>query len=185
MKKVLSLILATLLVLTSVAALAEAVPSKTTGDLASVKEVVAENGTGVSIVIVEANDAVLKIMTEAVEAILNGTDAVAVFNENTQKAIAEKVGDKALALNEMHPIEVIGYTDAHGAVTATFELPTKYTAEQTLVAVACVFAGGVDEEFVMEAVANEDGTVKVSFPADVLKKIVAGEDTVLSILNTK
>lgn len=184
MKKVLSLILATLLVLTSVAAVAEALPSKTTTDITVVNEVVAENGE-VIITVVEPTEKVLEALTAAVEAVLGGAKAVTIFDEDVQAAIAEKMGDVELELNEIVAVAAPDYTEENGAVTAKFTFATAYTAEQKLVAVVCTYTGDVHEEFVLDAAANEDGTVSVTFTVEAMAAITAADAATLSILNTK
>lgn len=184
MKKVLSLILATLLVLTSVAAVAEALPSKTTTDITVVNETVAESGE-VVISVVEPTEKVLEALTTAVETILSGEKAVSIYTEDTQAAIAAKVADAELELNEIVAVSAPAYTAENGAVTAKFTFATVYTAEQTLVAVVTVYTADAVEEIVLDAAANEDGSVTVSFTADAMAKIAAADAATLAILNTK
>lgn len=188
MKKVLSLILATLLVLTSVAAMAEAVPSKTTEDITVVTEAVAENGGAVEITVVDsaANEKVLEVLTTVVETVVAKEDAVTIYTEETQAAIAAKLPEgAALAMHEVCAIDAPAYEAEDGAVTAKFTFPTVYTAEQTLVAVVSLYTGEAVEEIVLDAVANEDGSVSVTFTADAMAKIAAADVAVLAILNTK
>ena len=45
--------------------------------------------------------------------------------------------------------------------------------------------GQETEEMVLEAKANEDGTVTVRFPVEVMAKFLEAENTLLTILNTK
>ncbi len=184
MKKVLSLILATLLVLTSVAAVAEALPSKTTTDITVVNEAVAENGE-VTITVVEPTEKVLEALTAAVEAVLGGAKAETIYTEATQAAIAEKLGDAELELNEIVAVAAPEYTEENGTVTAKFTFATAYTADQKLVAVVTTYAGEAVEEFVLDAAANEDGTVSVSFTVEAMAKIAAADAATLAILNTK
>lgn len=190
MKKVLSLILAALLVLTSVAALAEAVPSKTTSDITVVNEVVTESGAKVEIAIVEPTDEVVTALTAVIEAVINGTKTVAeVYTTDTQDAIAAKLPEGAkvedLELNEVVAISAPAYKAEDGSATATFTFATAYTPAQTLVAVVTTYKAGVAEEDVVDAEANADGSVTVAFTADVMAKVAAADATTLAILNTK
>ncbi len=185
MKKVLSLILATLLVLTSIAAVAEEVlPSKTTSDLAEVTEVAAENGE-VVLTVVEESDKYVEVLAATVEAVLNGTAPADLFTADTKAAIVEKAGEAELELNEMVAIAAPDYTAENGAVTAKFTFETLYTAEQTLIAVVSCYTGEAVEEIVLDAKADEAGAVVVSFTADAMAKIAAADSAILAILNTK
>lgn len=185
MKKVLSLILATLLVLTSIAVVAEEVlPSKTTSDLVEVLEVTAENGE-VVITIEEASEKYEEVVAAVVEAVTNGTAPVDLFAADTKTAITAVTGDAELELNEMVAIAAPDYTDENGAVTAKFTFETLYTADQTLVAVVTTYTADAVEEIVLEAEADEAGAVVVKFTAEAMAKIAAADSAILAILNTK
>lgn len=185
MKKVLSLILATLLVLTSIAAVAEEVlPSKTTSDLAEVTMVAAENGE-VIITVVEESDKYVEVLAATVEAVLNGTAPADLFTADTKTVITDMVDPANLELNEMVAIAAPDYTAENGAVVAKFTFETLYTAEQTLIAVVTVYTADAVEEIVLEANADEAGAVEVKFTADAMAKIAAADTAILAILNTK
>lgn len=187
MKKILSLILATLMVLTAVAALAEAAPSKTAEDIAYVVKTVDSNaGEGVIIKIIDFTEDFEKLLQDTVDALANGTKVVELFSEGTQEALAAKLADAEVELNELWPIDVFGYQeDVHGDLTGTFYFPTVYTAEQTLVAVIAIQTEAGVEEYVLDGTLLEDGTVDVVFPADVIAKMLSGTATQLYMLNTK
>ena len=187
MKKILSLILATLMVLTAVAALAEAAPSKTAVDMAYVVKTTAESGEGVIIKIIDFTEAFEKLLQDTLDTLTNGAKPIELFGEGTQEALKTKVGEEAeLELNELWSIEVYGYQqDVHGAVTANFYFPTVYTAEQTLVAVIAIQTEAGVEEYVLDGTLVEDGTVDVVFSADVIVKMLEGTQNAIYMLNTK
>lgn len=188
MKKILSLILATLMVLTAVAALAEAAPSKTAEDMAYVVKTVDSNsGDGVIIKIVDLTETFEKLLQDTLDALTNGTNPIELFAEGTQEALNTKLGAEAeVELNELWPIDVFGYQQGvHGDLTGTFYFPTVYTAEQTLVAVVAVNTADGVKEFVLDGTLLDDGNVDIVFPAEVIAEMLAGTETNLYMLNTK
>ncbi len=175
MKKILSLILATLMVLTAVAALAA--PSKTAADMAYVVSTVCEHGEGVEIRIIDPAELSDKIIADAV-VVENPVD---LFDEATKTAL----GEEAVEMNELWPIDVFGYeVGVHGTVKAYFQFPTAYTAEQTLTAVLGHFNGEeLTGNTVLEAKLAEDGTVEVIFPEDAIVKMLEDGLTMMYMLN--
>jgi len=189
MKKILSLILATLMVLTAVAALAEAAPSKTAEDMAYVVKTVESNGgEGVEIRIVDPTELSDKILAAVLKALEENADVLALFDEETQKALAEKLPEGAeVELNELWPIDVFGYQkDVHADLISEISFPTVYTAEQTILAVIAHYNG---EEIVasniLEGKLLEDGTVEFLFPVDTILSMLDDGTTMLYVLNTK
>lgn len=185
MKKVLSMLLVVMLVLASVSALAEEVPSKTAENLTVVNEVVAENGV-VLVEVVEPAEQVTGYMGHVVEVAVDPSfNVMDLFTEETKAAVAEKIGEAAVEMNEIIAADVLTEAAETGAVVVNVTFPTVYAPEQTLVAVAIVFHGEVVEEIVLDAVANEDGTVSITFPAEAIQKMVDADEIALAILNTK
>ena len=186
MKKFVSLLLAAMMALTCTLALAEGTPSKTVEDITTVVSTTENNGKAV-IIVVEPSEVEQAYIDEMTAALENGSAApIDLFDEETAAAIAEVVGDtSALEINEIIPIDVMDYTVEDGFVTATFQTITPYSPDQTLVAVITFINGEETEEMVLEARANEDGTVTVRFPVEVMAKFLEAENTLLTILNTK
>lgn len=185
MKKFVSLLLAAMMALTCTLALAEGTPSKTVEDITTVVSTTENNGKAV-IIVVEPSEVEQAYIDEMTAALENGSAPIDLFDEETAAAIAEVVGDtSALEINEIIPIDVMDYTVEDGFVTATFQTITPYSPDQTLVAVITFINGEETEEMVLEARANEDGTVTVRFPVEVMAKFLKAENTLLTILNTK
>ena len=175
MKKILSLILATLMVLTAVAALAA--PSKTAADMAFVIRTVCEHGEGVVIRIIDPTELSDKIIADAVTA----EKAADLFDDATKAAL----GEDAYELNELWPIDVFGYeVGVHGTVKAYFQFPTAYTAEQPLTVVLGHFNGEeLTGNTVLEAKLADDGSVEVIFPESAIVKMLEDGLTMMYVLN--
>ena len=189
MKKVLSALLVVMLVLTSVFALAEELPSKTTTDMTVITSIVPQDeaaGT-VLIEIVEAGEQVTALLAKVVETVVAGEiKPVELYTEETQAAVAEKVEDAAaLELNEIVACDVLAYAEENGDVVVNISFVTLYSTEQTLVAVATAYKGEEVKEYVLDAVACEDGTVNVTFIAEYMKEMLDADEIALAILNTK
>lgn len=186
MKKFVSLLLAAMMALMCNLALAEGTPSKTVEDITTVVSTT-ENRDKAVIIVVEPSEVAQAYIDEMTAALENGSAApIDLFGEETAAAIAEVVGDTStLEINEIIPIAVINYTLEDGSVTATFQTITPYSPDQTLAAVITFINGQETEEMVLEAKANEDGTVTVRFPVEVMAKFLEAENTLLTILNTK
>lgn len=187
MKKIVCAMLAALMALSCALALAEAVPSKTVTDITTVTSWTENDPDKAVIIVVEPSEKVKEYIDGAVEAIDSGAKKpVELFTEETRAAIAEVVSDPdSLEINEMIPIDVINYTLEDGYVTAIFTTITPYSPEQTLVGVISFLNGDEVQEMVLEAKANEDGTVTVKFPVEVMAEFLKAENTVLTLLNTK
>jgi len=130
------------------------------------------------------------VIESAVEnAVENAAGAV---TESVSTSLPEKITAADLEINEFVTLEEKAYTKSYGAVKTSFSFTTVYKPTQTLIALVGVYTGEVDEngEFIVEwivldAVANEDGSVEVIFPEDVMLQIQNAESTALAIVSTK
>lgn len=157
MKKFACMLLALLLCVTSVVALAEDVPSKTTADLSNV-EVAAENlptdsAFSVSFVTVDETEyqKLLDIKNAEVDKLAAVESVEAYFGEDIDlKAI---VGAEQLNVYEFMPVVVSGYEEAYGKVTLTMLFSTPYEVGEKV----AVMIGLVTE--------NADGTTSIDWKA--------------------
>lgn len=198
MKKWMSILVAALLVFSMTAY--AAVPSKTTTNAATV--VSAESATGVevapefSVAVTEDAEAVTAEITKIFNFVTEGNAPVAYFPTEVIEKIAEKIADVAipvatLEINEFVTIDETAYTESYGDMKVSFSFTTVYKPSQKLVALVGIFTGEVDangeavvEWIAVDAAANEDGTVAVSFPAEVMLKIQSADSVSLAIVST-
>ncbi len=158
MKKLLSVLVALMLVL-SMTAFAEGVPSKTTSDLAEITEIETETDAEVS------DDFVIEVVEDTImtaEEVENLYEAVVeedmapinYFDEEVQAAILESLNEnvpetEALVLddlkdweiNEFCSIDAENYDPTYGDVTAVFEFATPYEVGQKLIALLALYDG--------------------------------------------
>ena len=119
-------------------------------------------------------------------------NAAGAATESASAKLPEKITAADLEINEFVTLEEKAYTKSYGAVKTSFSFTTVYKPTQTLIALVGVYTGEVDEngEFIVEwivldAVANEDGSVEVIFPEEVMLQIQSAESTALAIVSTK
>ena len=156
MKKLLSLVLALALCLSAVAAVAEAVPSKTTGDLV---EVTAEGLT------IEVNDdaAAPELAKLAAAESIQDYFGDVVTEDGAVAPLAEN-----LKIDEFFAIEVSGYTE--GDVELTISVATPYEAGEEVIVLIGVVEDGIVTWYAFNGVAGEDGVV-VTLPAETMAAI--------------
>ena len=189
----------------TVEATAEPVPSKTTQDMASVTGVESASGAQVG------EDFVIEITEEQTYS-KSTLGVIATYTENNQataagyftqsETVAEQIAELlpegfdagTLVMYEFAPLTTINYDPAYGDVVATMVFATKYSPEQTLVALVGIVKG-TDENgdpivewtaLKAEAVENEadpeKGCVRVYFPQELLPEIENG-NAMIAILS--
>ena len=157
MKKFTCMMLALLLCLTSVAALAESVPSKTTADLrwieADTEKDPEDSGFYIRIVTVDETNYQerVEICTEEIAKLAAAESVEAYFGEELD--LKSIVGADELNVFEYVPIIAGGYDIAYGTVTTKIWLATPYEVDEKV----AVMIGMVTE--------NADGTNTVSWKA--------------------
>ena len=185
MKKLLGIMLA--LALTVAVGAAYATPSKTASDLmqtgnTNLPGVVASVATSQ-----ESVDATAAVVTDMAAKAAAGVTAAGFFGEALQADIAAAlpVGTdlSTLAVNELVPVALSGYTAGMGDVVVPFQFATVYQEGQPVVAMlGFVGADGVVEWHVLQAEVVAGGIVNVTIPADLALRMQT-ETTVLAILN--
>jgi len=201
MKKTFAWILASVMLLTCAFALAEeVVPSKTTEDLIIVNTATDASGQEVEeLIVVVTNDEEHKAVIDAIveKAAASQAPAVEIFQPAAQEAIAaalpEEVKAEELILAELIHIDAPAYVPDNGAVKANFTFPVVYKPAQKIIAVVLIHTGVIDpvtgeeilEEVVLEAYANEDGTVTVDFTQEAMTLIASDKNATLAILCTE
>lgn len=185
MKKLLGIMLA--LVLTVAVGAAYATPSKTASDLtqvgtASIPGVAAYVATSQAGV-----NAAAAVVTDMAAKATAGVTAAGFFGEALQADIAAALPAgtdlSALAVNELVPVALGGYTAGMGDVVVPFQFATVYQEGQPVVAMlGFVGADGVVEWHVLQAEVAAGGVVNITFPADLALRMTT-ETTVLAILN--
>ena len=177
MKKVMSLILAAMMVLSAVAALADATPSITVDDLTTpvkvdlVKE--AQN----------AHDAFAPGLPESSDEIYTveaNADPEAVVNaltDETKNAIAEMLGTENTVVNEVFDIKMAEAQE----VVVKIKVASVYE-EGTKLAIALVVG---EEQFVFEGTVDAEGYVTFTIPMEVAEKIVANNGATVVIANAQ
>lgn len=200
MKKWMSILVAALLVLSMTTAFA-AVPSKTTSNATTVTAVVTTTGVAVAedfkveVVVEESAPVVQEITKIATFVAENSAPVVEYFPVEVKEQIVAKLPETVVTeeveINEFVTIDQTAYTETYGDVKTSFSFTTVYAPEQTLVALVGIFTGEVDENgepiiewIVLDAIANEDGTVEVTFTQDAMLKMQSAEATSLAIINT-
>ena len=185
MKKLLGIMLA--LALTVAIGAAYATPSKTASDLtqigtASIPGVVAYVASSQAGV-----NAAAAVVTDMAAKATAGVTAAGFFGEALQADIAAALPAgtdlSALAVNELIPVALGGYTAGMGDVVVPFQFATVYQEGQPVVAMlGFVGADGVVEWHVLQAEVVAGGVVNITFPADLALRMTT-ETTVLAILN--
>ena len=185
MKKLLGIMLA--LTLMFAIGAANATPSKTASDLTQIGPT---NIPGVVVYVTTSQasvDAAAAVVTDIAAKATAGVTAAGFFGEALQADIAAAFPagkDLAtLAVNELVPLAISGYTAGMGDVIAPFQFSTVYQASQTVVPMlGFVGADGVVEWHVLQAEVVAGGIVNITFPADLALRMMS-EITVLAILN--
>ena len=194
MKKIIALLLA--LVLMSLTFALAALPSKTSGDIASVGKLVADGDENKEVnlqIIIDEDETVDETLGEIAEATKEKTP-FEFFPEDVQKKIAEKLGEdfdpKTLELNEFVALDVIGYEpEKYSTIAAPFTFETEYKADQKVFPVMG-FYDGEEVEWVtladqfLEGEVQEDGSVNITFEDAMLARMDASPSIAMALLST-
>lgn len=180
MKKLVSLIIAMILVLSAAAYAEAAVPSKTTTDNTVVEKV--ETSTGVvveetfAIVVTPDPEPVVKEITNLYQYVVEEQKApITYFPEETKTKVLEVLAVKLagvekveeiedieaienlpdleqMEINEFITVETFDYKEEYGDIKTNFVFVTEYKAEQQVVVLFGLYTGEVDEngEFIVE-----------------------------------
>lgn len=199
MKKWTSILITVLLILSITTAFA-AVPSKTTTNASTVTTVVSASGVELAddfkvAVAVEESAPVVNEISKIFTFVSSGNAPVDYFPAEVKEEIVAKLPETIVSadveINEFVSIDQTAYTEAYGDVKVSFSFTTSYTPKQALVALVGIFTGEVDENgepivewIVLDAIANEDGSVEVTFTQEAMLKMQAAQTTSLAIANT-
>lgn len=204
MKKWLTILMAMLMLMTVATAYA-AVPSKTTADVTQTQEVVSASGVALpSTMMIEVvkNDEKVEKEIEKLYTFVNNPDENAApieyFPEEVQTQVQmqlvamglENYDMKQLQINEFVAIKESDYEAQYGDIVTTFSFATKYAKETKLVGLLGIYSDEVDENgnylvdwVVVEAEAQEDGSVAFVLPQEQMVRIQAASSTALTVLS--
>ena len=196
MKKILAFLLA--IVIMSLTIAFAALPSKTSGDIATVGELIADGDAnkdigGLQIIIVE-DEAVDETLSEIVDATKEKTP-FEFFPEDVQKAIAEKLGKdfdlKTLELNEFVALDVIGYEpEKYSSVMAPFTFETEYKANQNVFPVLGFYDNEEEVDWVtmgdqfLEGEVQDNGSVNITLEDALLARMDKSPSIAMALLST-
>ncbi len=167
MKKFVAILMAAMLVLASVSALAA--KSGQPGDNTTTESpvfVIVDHGTVANEYLAKLNEA---------------EDHVAVFTENAQAGIKEKVADKAFAY-ELVSLRAPGW-DQKSEEYLVLEFATQYKAGAKVCAVLVTVTGGEVEENILTANVPEDFKVNVYWPVAMMQKIWDSDESFIVIMS--
>ena len=173
MKKILSVVLALILCMGTVA-LAEATPSITVQDVTTpTVEAVAENGRSVTIIIREDNASAAELRKLQAAAMKDDYFGDIFKLDGTMSKLSELL-DPA-DINEFASIIVENYDPSFGAVTAkiTFKT-TKYEMPDKLYVLIGLLGGTLTWYAFDAKVVDAQGTIEIGFPVDTLVRIQNG-----------
>lgn len=187
MKKLVCLVLSLLLCLNAVA-LAEFVPSKTTGDLTKIEVSVENMPAGATLVLsaVSSDDAVNQQLVATCQAELDRLAATSVSTyfagvkdiNGNEVDLAAVLGTQDLKVYEFCPLIVNDYVEDYGAVTATMSFFTPYAkGEKVLVLVGLINVNedGIESiEWIAFEGVGTNGGISVQFNAETLMKVQTG-----------
>lgn len=169
MKKILCMVLALILCI-GTAALAEAVPSKTTKDLATV-EAIAESGRSILIIIYEdkaSDDQLLKLQQAPTKDEYFGSiDKL----DGTFVKLSELFENEPVDVAEFASIAVKNYEEADGAVTAKIKFATPYAKDEKVAVLIGLLEDGLNWRVYDGKIIDDQGTIEVVFPGDVMLKL--------------
>ncbi len=192
MKKTLAVLLTLTLILGVTCALA-AVRSKTSSDIGSVANLVADGDpskdTKGLIIRITESEKVDETLAELIEAVKDNAPA-AFFPEDVQAKIAESLPESLtpadLELNEFAAVDVANYTpDTYSVVTADFTFDTAYAPDQKVLPLVGFYEGDtIDWISLPEAEVLEDGSLKMAFEDALLARMDPAPDLALAVLST-
>ena len=173
MKKILSLVLALVLVLTAVSVFAEA--SKTNHNI----PVVEDNEPEVVVVLPEEEIPAVTALVESLKAAADAGDVLSALPEEIRAALPED----QKTINEIAPIQFIGKEEeVKNDLVVTTKFTTLYTpGEKVTVLLARVTADPI-EWFAFEGTVQEDGSVQFVIPADTVKTFL-NEDMAIAVVS--
>ena len=186
-KKVIIVIAAAVLLLTSIPALA-ALPSKTTRDMTRIVGIESENGN--------ARQTLIYIRAEPTD-FANETLQSFVAHKNKNKNIADffsvemqqsmlkllpaDTDLKKMILSEFVSLGIGDYIASYGDITCTFQFPTDYKEKKPVVAMLGYLGAQGETVWVPLKTEALNGTLVIVFPSEVL--LAAGHDVVLAVLS--
>ena len=173
MKKILSLVLALVLVLTAVSVFAEA--SKTNYNI----PVVEDNAPEVVVQLPEEEIPAVAAVVESLKAAADGGDVLSALPEEIRAALP----DDQKNINEIAPIQFIGKEEeVKNDLVITTKFTTLYTpGEKVTVLLARVNVDPV-EWFAFEGTVQDDGSVQYVIPADMVKTFL-NEDMAIAVVS--
>ena len=204
MKKIISLFLTVVLILTSVAfVMAESVEAKGSkspsgdGGSSTSHSSSSSNDSGwqrpttrrpkasVGVTVTDASDAVNDQIADMAAAVAAGDSPLSTLPEEVQVQMAE-LGDNVTA-NEACGIDVINFEDGCGATDVEFSFATKYTEDQKLLALVTCFDENkaIINQFVLPVTVTPEGKVIIHFTEDVLKAINDADSSSIVIFEKK
>lgn len=192
MKKLLSILLVVVLVLSVSSVAFASVPSKTTADLVKLIGVASSSGDTLPVKFVIPIPEQSTVANEELAAIAaysqqSGVSLMSYFDQAVQDQIKvllpEEFAVDKLTINEFLPITLVDYKTEYGDLVVTFTFATPYTDGQPIVAMVGIKEDATVTWFAQKAeVVN--GIVNISFTQDVLLKIQeANGDFILAILS--
>lgn len=189
MKKFLALVTLLCMVLTSTAALASSVPSKTADDLTQVEVGTTETGvvpeTSFAVAVTEPTEKITAEVTAMQEFVAEAKPVVEFFPAETQEAIAavlpETVKAEEVVVYELAPVAVSNYDEAYGDVTVDFAFATVFP-EDSEVIVLLGLPGAEDAiEWIVKTGTVSEGKVSVVFTQEELA-VMNVEDALMVVM---
>ena len=186
-KKLISLLLALVMLSTSVIALATT-PSKTTKDLVKVEKTVASDGSSIDALIwvkETPSDTAIAQFAEISTFTAQNQAVIDYYPEDTKTAIYHllptNTDPTTLIMSEFVDLGIGDYQTNFGDVTSTFSFATEFKPGQTVIAM--VGYADLEGSIVWQAlpVTAVDGMLQITFPSDLMIKM--GHDAILSILS--
>lgn len=177
MKKFLALVTLVCMVLTSTAAMASAVPSKTADDLTQVEIGTTETGVAVeptfTVAVVEENETIAAEI-EAMRAVVAEEKAVAEYfpaevKEEIAAALPAEATVETAVVYELVPMTANEYKEEYGDVEVKIAVATAFADETELVVLLGLpKADGVGMDWTVKSGVVENGMVKVLFTQEEL-----------------
>lgn len=166
MKRILALVLASLLALTTLNVLAEGTPSKTVDDLVVIEVV---GRSDVNVIVIETENEVVDDFLEALQAKVEENTSIA--EALPEAAIAALPEDAAVtSVIEVVPLKVEKTTEeiAEETVIVNMKLATDFTGKTFFVLLGIVAPDGIKDWRRAPATALEDGSVNVELNKETL-----------------
>jgi len=187
-KKWIALVVALVTLTASTSALA-ATPSKTTEDLTRVDTVVTESGKTVpALVSVEKTPSELvTTQLDAIKSFVAKKNSIAnYFSDDVKKGMTALLPAGTdltkLTLSEYVALNIGDYDKSYGDVTGTFQFPTAFAADKTVIAM--IGYAGSDGKVIwqaLETTIDKDGNLHIVFPSELMAKV--GHDAILAVLS--